>query len=1059
MSTESVNESASHASSISHSHAKSSEQSQLSDSIQHDLTAAAAAATTSQPKALAAKTNNHHQSTAAAASAASATTTTSTTAPGSPTKSTPTKSRNKRRNDARKRSANTKKQQPSTAAPGDSGSSSLQQEGQQKLILPTPPANEPVETKMSTACEQEQREQITSEKSPEPGAPQSPSQTQVTADVKQEIELSNSPVKNHDEQHLSDKPSNSSKGSVPELRAANSNAPIVTTHEHDNANNNSRGSHDTNSWRRKQRENRELKEQIKLKDAQLHELTERVKLQFNRIKELKSSLVNTTRTCSQFERLLQQELVNRNRLEAENDNLNATIARLKNQISSYEKDKSTNNELIRVLNATLMERETEVSILKLKMTRVQTNPSLGLQNNRKSSSSLNKPDPCIAYALAGRSNSEFTRNSYARSTLMAEAINTRSSTSQLQRDDQDASVWATVPEELTPSKRPILLERNLPSTYDHYQSIHNESQSSTPLVRDRRYRTLPKSMRSQPEQEDNENRSNKVEAKSDTARLPNHCLVTNLDESNTSRSSDNRSAEIPSKIDSEPKAAKQSSIDEINACPLPGGANQIIPTNDGSHHSKEDKSTSHYSTIDNSKSTTEVQSEEMSRAITKPPALPSRSPSTPVKVSLGLKKIFGKFKRSDSSSESNSKTDLTSSTLEPPVTPTAGPFQRGATRSTMIGPPSGIRAQVGPRKAIDFQTDKPFAEWDTDMLVNWLTMIGLSMYANQCRRWVRCGAHIMNATPAEVDKGLGITNHLHRKKLRLAISELNGDCDKITKAAAKLDYLWVARWLDDIGLPQYKDAFINARVDGRVLNYLTIEDLVSLNVKSLLHHSSIRCGIKVLRSINFDIQLLKRRATAEEIEQMSSMRQSIEEQAQNCSSYNSVSVQRLGSEADVPLWTCHRVMEWLRMIDFAEFAPNLRGSGVHGGLIMYEDAFNNDTMSTLLSIPSSKTLLRRHLSTFFQNLIGEELEQRKRQHKELSSSLQLNPSAEVKTPKKSPLWFGKLRSSKVGQDGMDEYLCPMYPVEPQMVKSPTKKKDLNRRDGPNLPRIPESVNV
>lgn len=140
-------------------------------------------------------------------------------------------------------------------------------------------------------------------------------------------------------------------------------------------------------------------------------------------------------------------------------------------------------------------------------------------------------------------------------------------------------------------------------------------------------------------------------------------------------------------------------------------------------------------------------------------------------------------------------------------------------------------------------------------------------------------AQIMNATSVEVDRGLGITNPLHRKKLRLAISELNGDCDKVTKAAAKLDYLWVARWLDDIGLPQYKDKFIEARIDGRVLNYLTVEDLASMNIICVLHHASIRSSIKVLRAINFDLQMLKRRATAEEIAQVNSMREQLVKEA------------------------------------------------------------------------------------------------------------------------------------------------------------------------------------
>ena len=37
------------------------------------------------------------------------------------------------------------------------------------------------------------------------------------------------------------------------------------------------------------------------------------------------------------------------------------------------------------------------------------------------------------------------------------------------------------------------------------------------------------------------------------------------------------------------------------------------------------------------------------------------------------------------------------------------------------------------------------------------------------------------------------------------------------------------------------------------------------------------------------------------------------------------------------LWTNHRVMEWLRTIDLAEYAPNLRGSAVHGALMVSYD--------------------------------------------------------------------------------------------------------------------------
>ena len=34
------------------------------------------------------------------------------------------------------------------------------------------------------------------------------------------------------------------------------------------------------------------------------------------------------------------------------------------------------------------------------------------------------------------------------------------------------------------------------------------------------------------------------------------------------------------------------------------------------------------------------------------------------------------------------------------------------------------------------------------------------------------------------------------------------------------------------------------------------------------------------------------------------------------------------------LWTNGRIMDWLRSVDLAEYAPNLRGSGVHGALMV-----------------------------------------------------------------------------------------------------------------------------
>ena len=104
-------------------------------------------------------------------------------------------------------------------------------------------------------------------------------------------------------------------------------------------------------------------------------------------------------------------------------------------------------------------------------------------------------------------------------------------------------------------------------------------------------------------------------------------------------------------------------------------------------------------------------------------------------------------------------------------------------------------------------------------------------------------------------------NILHRKKILMALDARRKKEDGITYQdkdnensymrlnLERLDHQWVVRWLDDVGLPQYKDRFLESRVDGRVLNLLTVDDvLIGLRISNHLHHLSIKRGIQV-RSI------------------------------------------------------------------------------------------------------------------------------------------------------------------------------------------------------------------
>ncbi|MEQ2207588.1 Liprin-beta-1 [Xenoophorus captivus] len=353
-------------------------------------------------------------------------------------------------------------------------------------------------------------------------------------------------------------------------------------------------------------------------------------------------------------------------------------------------------------------------------------------------------------------------------------------------------------------------------------------------------------------------------------------------------------------------------------------------------------------------------------------------PTTPEsrKKSKGIKKLFGKLKRSQSTTF-----NLDDNLPE-------GEFKRG-----------GVRATAGPRlgwsrdfQRVNNEVDAPFARWSKDQVCDWLQEQGLGLYVNMARVWISSGQTLLQASQQDLERELGIKQPLHRKKLQLALQALGSEEEN---NKGKLDYNWVTRWLDDIGLPQYKTQFDEARVDGRMLHYMTVDDLLSLKVGSVLHHLSIKRAIQVLRLNNYEPNCLRRRPSDE----------------------NNI------SPAEISQWTNHRVMEWLRSVDLAEYAPNLRGSGVHGGLMVLEPRFNVETMALLLNIPPNKTLLRRHLATHFSLLIGSEAQQLKQECLENPDYTLLTATTKVKPRKLSFGNFGSLRKKK--QEENEEYVCPM----------------------------------
>ncbi|XP_024847189.1 liprin-beta-1 isoform X12 [Bos javanicus] len=311
------------------------------------------------------------------------------------------------------------------------------------------------------------------------------------------------------------------------------------------------------------------------------------------------------------------------------------------------------------------------------------------------------------------------------------------------------------------------------------------------------------------------------------------------------------------------------------------------------------------------------------------------SPPSPdsKKKSRGIMRLFGKLRRSQS-------------TTFNPDDMSESEFKRGGTRAT-AGPRLGWSRDLGQSNS---DLDMPFAKWTKDQVCSWLVEQGLGSYLNSGKHWIASGQTLLQASQQDLEKELGIKHSLHRKKLQLALQALGSEEET---NHGKLDFNWVTRWLDDIGLPQYKTQFDEGRVDGRMLHYMTVDDLLSLKVVSVLHHLSIKRAIQVLRINNFEPNCLRRRPSDE----------------------------------------------------------------------VLEPRFNVETMAQLLNIPPSKTLLRRHLATHFNLLIGAEAQHQKRDAMELPDYVLLTATAKVKPKKLTFSNFGNLRKKK--QEDGEEYVCPM----------------------------------